>query len=182
MKAAFLDPRHSTAEVDGLAVADREAVRDAIIADTLHLFPDDDDVQGLEDAMRASWAALCIKMRGAPVELDGPAALRWWADLLATDARGGHRLALWGRAARMFLSLPAGGAPSECAFSSTTDAVTKKRMRLGDDTLEMMTIVRDFVKLPGFDMTELAATLAAKAEAEAAAAKAEEQAAADDDS
>jgi hypothetical protein len=86
-------------------------------------------------------------------------------------------LALWCRAARMFLSLPAGGAPSESAFSSTTDTLTKKRMSLADDTLEMMTVVRDYVRLPDFDINELATALAAKADAAAATAAAAEDAA-----
>ncbi len=126
---------------------DREAVRDAIIADTLHLFAgaNDDDDDGLDVSMSASWPALCTKLRAAPAALEGPEALVWWANLQEADARKAHRLSPWCRAARTFLSLPAGGAPSESAFSSTSEMVTKKRMRLGDDTLELMTVVRDYV-------------------------------------
>jgi hypothetical protein len=180
VKAAVLDPRHATAELDVLTQADREAVRDAIITDTLHLFADTDmdDDDGLSVSMCASWPALCGKLRAAPVILDGPAALRWWADLQEADSQKAHRLSPWCRAARMFLSLPAGGAPSESAFSSTSEMVTKKRMRLNDDTLEMMTVVRDYVRLPEFDINELATTLAAHADAAVAAA--EGQALADD--
>ncbi len=171
VKAAVLDPRHAAAELEVLPLRDREAVRDAIIADTLHLFDDDDD--GLDVSMSASWPSLCAKLRAAPPALEGPAALHWWAHLQASDARKAHRFSPWCRAARMFLSLPAGGAPSESAFSSTSEMVTKKRMRLNDDTLEMMTVVRDYVRLPEFDINELATTLAAQADAAVAAAEAE---------
>lgn len=177
IKAAVLDPRHAANELDALAPSDRDAVRDAIIADTLHLFAaaddDDDDGAGLDVSMSASWSALCTKLRAAPAALEGPAALRWWADLQEADARKAHRLSPWCRAARMFLSLPAGGAPSESAFSSTSETVTKKRMRLNDDTLEMMTVVRDYVRLPEFNVNELATTLAAQADAALAAAEAD---------
>ncbi len=134
-------PRHAAAELEMLPERDREAVRDAIIADTLHLFAgaNDDDDDGLDVSMSAT------KLRAAPAALEGPEALVWWANLQEADARKAHRLSPWCRAARMFLSLPAGGAPPESAFSSTSEMVTKKRMRLGDDTLELMTVVRDYV-------------------------------------
>ena len=40
-------------------------------------------------------------------------------------------------------------------------------------TLEMMSVVRDYVRLPEFDINELATTLAAQADAAVAAAEAE---------
>ncbi len=139
-----------------MTIGDRDAVCDAIIADTLHLFADADEDDSFEIAMRTSWLALCTKLRAAPlapVPFNAVAALRWWTALQRADALVAHRLALWCRAARMFLSLPAGGAPSESACSSTSDTLTKKRMSLADDT----------------GINELATTLAAKADAAAAA-------------
>ncbi len=131
---------------------------------SLHLFSganDDDDDNGLDVSMSACWPALCTKLHAALAVLEWPDALLWWADLQESDARKGHCLSLWCRAARVFLSLPAGGAPLaplESAFSSISELVTKKRMRFGDDTLEMMTVVRDYVRLREFDINELAIT------------------------
>ncbi len=74
LKAALLDPRHAAAEADALTIRYREAVRDAIIADALHLFTgaNDDDDNGLSVSMSASWPALCTKLHAAPAALEGP--------------------------------------------------------------------------------------------------------------
>ena len=42
--------------------------------------------------------------------------------------------------------MPAGGSPSEFAFSATTEMVTKKRNNLGDDTLERLLVVRHYLR------------------------------------
>jgi hypothetical protein len=70
------------------------------------------------------------------------------ADVVARTAQSDAAIVLshFFLSARIFLSMPAGGAPSECVFSSTTDMVTKKRNCLGDDSMEQMTIVRHFVR------------------------------------
>ncbi len=49
-------------------------------------------------------------------------------------------------------------------------------MRMGDDALEMMTVVCDNARLPEFDINELAMTQAAQADAAASVANAEAQA------
>jgi len=77
----------------------------------------------------------------------------WSNSLTRTSERGAYFD--HARAVRLFLALPAGGAPSEATFSSTTEMVTKKRNRMGDATLEMLTVVRDFLRHPDFDLPTL---------------------------
>ncbi len=130
LKAAVLDPRHAAAEADALTIRDSEAVRDATIADALHLFAganDDVDDNGLNVSMSACWPALCTKLRAAPAALEGPTRFSGGQIFKSTMH---EKLIAWPvcRAARVFVSLPAGGAPLaplESAFSSTSELLTK---------------------------------------------------------
>ncbi len=49
--------------------------------------------------------------------------------------------------ARMLLSIPAGAAFSEAAFSQTSRNVSKFRTRLSDESLQMMTVCESFLSL-----------------------------------
>jgi len=126
----------------------------AITADTVHLFPEHLQV-AIEGALDNGWPSLLLMLRDAPVDMSGLDALAWWRSLSQGDAERGNLFSSHIRAARIFLSLPAGGAPSEATFSSTTEVVTKKRNQLGDVTLEMMTVIRNFLQMPDFDLTKL---------------------------
>ncbi len=108
-----------------------------------------------------SWKSLLAELRKALGGLSGEGALLWWRNFANTDEVGLH--INWARAARMLLAIPAGSSASECAFSSTGEMVTKKRTRLGDDTLEMMTIARHYTRRQGFDLQRMAAEIKAKA-------------------
>ena len=130
------------------------AITRAISADTLHLFPEEYQLT-IQGALDNGWSSLLDLLKLAPKDMSGEAALTWWRNLSITDAKRGHVHSSHVCAARMFLAMPAGGAPSEATFSSTTETVTKKRNQLGDDTLEMMTVVRNFLRSPEFDLTKL---------------------------
>jgi hypothetical protein len=154
LKAALLDPRHSHEVQARLSNTCICAVRDAIIADTLLLFESEELRETLEHSMKQSFKMLLTELNNAA--LNGMTCLQWWAELQARDAKRGHIFSNFFLSARVFLSMPAGGSPSECVFSSTTDMVTKKRNRLGDDTLEKMTVVRHFLKSRFYNFDDLA--------------------------
>ena len=152
IKAGLLDPRHSH-EVQGRLAADElQAAKGAIIADTLSLIRDEEMHEPIRTAMEGSFGVLLKRMPKAPGFAGS--ALTWWRDLRKSDAA--MVLSHFFVSARIFLSMPAGGAPSECVFSSTTDMVTKKRNCLGDDSLEQMTIVRHFVRSPRYNFSAVA--------------------------
>jgi hypothetical protein len=162
VKAAMLDPRHSAEMHDKLSEDERVAVRDAIIADVLHVLPAE-RADTYEKMLELTWESVLAELRKAPPALDGLGALLWWRTFVAKDVGGLH--VNWARAARLLLAIPAGSSPSESAFSSTGETVTKKRTRLGDDTLEMMTITRHYVRRPDFDLATMVAEVRARAKA-----------------
>ena len=158
IKAGLLDPRHSHEVQRRLSEKELHAVRDAIVADTVLLYRSEVLHKAIESAMEGAFEALmeCLKK----AETYHGSALAWWREL-----KSKHDEAVvfthYFLAARVFLSMPAGGAPSESVFSGTTDMVTKKRNCLGDDTLEQMTIVRHFVRSPRYKFDVLAKKMAA---------------------
>jgi hypothetical protein len=152
IKAALLDPRHSAEAQAMLSSDELLASRDAIIADVLHLLPDR-RAAAFATTMEAAWTSLLEELRTAPNGLDGPGVLTWWGSFVKTDAGGLH--VNWARGARMLLAIPAGSSPSESAFSSTGETVTKKRTRLSDETLEMMTITRHHVRETTFNVNKM---------------------------
>jgi hypothetical protein len=152
IKAALLDPRHSAEVQAKLSPDELETSRDAIIDDVLHLLPPM-RAAAYTSTMEAAWPTLLEELKAAPAGLDGPGVLTWWASFANTDAGGLH--VNWARGARMLLAIPAGSSPSESAFSSTGEAVTKKRTRLSDETLEMLTITRHHIRGATFDLTDM---------------------------
>jgi hypothetical protein len=48
----------------------------------------------------------------------------------------------------MFLVFPASESPSECAFSETSLVVIPLCTRISDNTLEALTIIRDYLNQP----------------------------------
>jgi hypothetical protein len=155
IKAAVMDPQYSRETCSRLGDRDLIDIRDAIIGDTIVLFSDDvQDVIGSQ--MPLGWASLLVALdKGADGNMDGEGCLAWWHKLSKNDAKKGNIHSNWVRSARMYLAMPAGGAPSEVGFSSTGEMVTKKRNLLGDKTLEQMTIIRHYVCQPGFDFNNL---------------------------
>ena len=61
--------------------------------------------------------------------------------------------------------------PAESAFSSTGEVVTKKRTRISDETLEMMTITRHHLRQPTFVLDDMVKNIMAEAKAALAAEK-----------
>jgi hypothetical protein len=57
--------------------------------------------------------------------------------------------------ARMLLSLPPSSAPSEREFSGAGRVYDHSRESLGDKTLEMLVVIRDFIKSDEYDFDEL---------------------------
>jgi hypothetical protein len=155
IKAALLHPRHSHEVQKHFSVSDLYAVTEAIIADTLTMFEKEVEVvrTAIDSSMRTSFPALLSLLKAAS-GTERP-ALKWWQELKAGAPRQGNIFCNFFLSARIFLSMPAGGAPSECTFSATTDMVTKKRNRLGDDTLEQMTIVRHYVRSGAYNFNAL---------------------------
>ena len=88
--------------------------------------------------------------------MSGGASANWRNHDVYRYEKSANVLSHYLRAARLYLSMPAGGSPSEVAFSSTTEMVTKKRNALSDCTLELMTVIRHFVRQPNFDFDKLA--------------------------
>lgn len=160
IKAGLLDPRHSHEVQSRLSEKELNAARDAIIADTVLLYRNEALHKAIESAMEGAFEALmeCLKQA---VAYRGT-ALGWWRDLKSKQDEA-VVFTHYFLSARIFLSMPAGSAPSECAFSSTTDMVTKKRNCLGDDTLEQMTVVRHFVHSPRYKFDVLAKKMEADA-------------------
>jgi len=97
--------------------------------------------------------------------------LKWWHNL-ANSAQSKFFSAVF-LFARMFLSMPAGSAPSERVFSQTTDVVTKKRNSIGDGTLEKLIVIRSFLKSRFFDFQTLISQLADDADKRQAEAEVE---------
>ncbi len=160
IKAGLLDARHSHEVQYKLSMDELDAARDAIIADTLLLYPDENLHDAIESAMKGAFKALMQRLAGAKTYAGS--VLNWWRNLKQKPDEADVFKHFF-RAARIFLSMPAGGAPSESVFSATTDMVTKKRNCLGDDTLEQMTIVRHFVRSPRYKFDILAKKMAADA-------------------
>ena len=156
IKAAILDPRHSRETCARLSSQDLHDIRAIIIEDTVALFPENrQDL--VADLMPRAWDLLLAQLdKAADLQLDGEGCLAWWRNFSIDDAKYGNTYSPWIRSARMYLAMPAGGAPSEIGFSSTGEMVTKKRNSLGDETLEQMTIVRHYVRQPGFDFVKMA--------------------------
>jgi hAT family C-terminal dimerisation region len=64
--------------------------------------------------------------------------------------------------ARMLFCIPAGSSPSEREFSSSGRVYTKIRNQLSEDVLEMIVVIRDFIKSQDFNFEELCVYLAKK--------------------
>ena len=96
-----------------------------------------------------------LKKLASAGEIKPEEVSKWWQATLEDDAKVGSLWQNFGRSARMFLSMPAGGAPSEVAFSDTTATVTKKRNLIGDRTLEQVTVLRRYIMSQKFDMDAL---------------------------
>lgn len=129
-------------------------MREAIAADVLVLYSDEDPLvaQGIGAVMEAGFPYLCEQLKAAGV-LSKEEVLRWWHGFSEGDRTG--LVQPFALAARMYLSMPAGGAPSESAFSATTGIVTKKRNRLGDETVEQLLVVRHWVQRPEYKFKEM---------------------------
>ena len=158
VKAGLLDPRHSHEVQDRLTKKELVAVKDAIIADTLHLWTKEALHGAIEAAMQGAFESLMEKLKEASSY--GGSPLTWWCHLKNCGEEADVFKPFF-RSARVFLSMPAGGAPPESVFSATTDMVTKKRNCLGDDTLEQMTIVRHYLRSPQYKFDDLAKKMAA---------------------
>jgi hypothetical protein len=70
---------------------------------------------------------------------DALSILSWWRDCKQDGVE------VFKNAVRVIMCIPAGSSLSEFTFSHTTRDVTKLRNRLGDDTLEMLTVVQSFL-------------------------------------
>lgn len=160
-----------------LTLTQLAAVRDAIIADTVHLCANEDLHSAIENAMEGSFEAMMQLLRK---ENYSGCALEWWRKLRSRPEEA-VVFSHFFRAARIFLSMPAGGAPSESVFSSTTDMVTKKRNSLSDKTLEQMTIVRHFVRSPRYSFEAMSETMVEAVEKHQGQGNAEEELEEEDD-
>jgi hypothetical protein len=157
IKAALLDPRQSRWMQEQLDETALEAALEAIVADTVLLFGDDDDalVALMGHSMLGGGSTVLQALRKANLSADGD-ALQWWATFAVTaDTKGTGLLKPWCRAARMFLAMPAGSSPSEFAFSATTNIVTKKRTLLADETLEMTMVLHHYVTSGQYDLKKV---------------------------
>lgn len=154
IKAALLDPRYSSFVQEKLGPDETKAACDAIVADTLHLFPEEAPLNAIQQQMDMAFPSLLKKLASAG-EVKPEEVSKWWQATLEDDAKVGSLWQNFGRSARMFLSMPAGGAPSEVAFSDTTATVTKKRNLIGDRTLEQVTVLRRYIMSQKFDMDAL---------------------------
>jgi hypothetical protein len=166
VKAALLDTRYSREVVEHLSEGGLKAVKEAIISDTLALFRDETLHDAIRKGMEGSFGGLLQKLQNA---CDEPDCLKWWAGLKKENEKHGSVFSNFFWSARLFLSMPAGGAPSECVFSSTTDMVTKKRNSLGDATLEQMTSIRNFVRSRTYKFDNVADRMVRRAKEIAAA-------------
>jgi len=62
--------------------------------------------------------------------------------------------------AAMYINFPAGSAASERGFSITSAIVTKQRNRISDDTLEQLTVIRDYLTQTDYTFEDLVSALA----------------------
>lgn len=158
IKAAILDPRFS-AFIQGKLDPDQiMAVRESIIADTLTVIPRVASPELAESVMQSAFAYVLQKLQSADVAESGD-VLPWWKDFFAEDASAGLLCANFSWSVRMYLSMPAGEAPSEQVLSVATDIVTKKRNRLSDQTIEQLLIVHHFVKSDWYNFETLVAQI-----------------------
>ncbi len=151
IKAALLDPRYSAFVQNQHSPDEIQKICNAIVADTLHLFPTAEHLRVIQKQMDVSFPLLLSKLQSAP-KLKAEEVLPWWKTLFAEDSK---TVSLWQNfraSVRLFLSMPAGGAPSEVVFSDTTGTVTKKRNQIGHHMLEQVTVLRNFIKSDQFDM------------------------------
>lgn len=156
IKAAVLDPRYSDFAQQKLGMKLKD-VCDAVVADSLHLFPKESPLDLIQQNMDLAFPNLLQKLRTAKehAEITEDQVLPWWRSIFADDAQKGSLLQNFKHSVRLFLSMPAGGAPSEVAFSDTTGTVTKKRNQIGHQTLEQVTIVRHFIKSDKFNFEKV---------------------------
>lgn len=150
--ACLLDPRYTCRLYEAYGEARLKPVVQAIASQGGLLFANQQLVQTL---MQASADQVVKRLRSSRVD---PAAkphvaLQWWKELTLNDSDG--IFAQWGEAAKMFLSMPAGGAPSEFQFSVTGRLVTKLRNRLGDHMLQMCLLITAFSRSKLYDFDEI---------------------------
>ena len=137
--ACLLDPRHTKTLYKYYGEERLAVVVDGIIEETVVMFQHQDIVRvHMKGAAQVILKAL---QESELTDESGPEeALAWWRNFMEddTDSLFKH----WGEGAKMFLAMPAGGAPSEIQFSTTGRFVTKLRNRLGDRMLEMCLIIK----------------------------------------
>lgn len=156
LKAAFLDPRFSKEvqkRFDGKVL---ECLKGAIIADTLLLV--DESHVSLVEAQLPGALNHVAKLMSELKDPESVDCLRFWKDL--SVSKQSSLLSSVFLSARLYLSMPSGGSPSECVFSSTTDLVTKKRNSLDDRTVEKVVIVRAYARSPLYSLESVVADLA----------------------
>ncbi len=79
IKAGLLDPRHSHEVQRRLSADELDAARDAIIGDTLLLYPDENLHEPVDSAMTGAFKALMRRLDAAKTY--GGSVLGWWRDL-----------------------------------------------------------------------------------------------------
>jgi hypothetical protein len=160
IKAAILDPRFSSFVQDSLDADKIQSVRDSIIADTVTVMPnlDPDSVPMVEKVMEITFPQLLSALKGANIQ-DAADVLPWWKNFFSNDAKKHTLCAHFSWSVRIYLSMPAGEAPSEQVLSMATDIVTKKRNRLADQTIEQLLIVSHYTKSPLYNFDELMAKI-----------------------
>ena len=107
------------------------------------------------------------KLLACPQMICLSTALDWWRTFQANDEA--CFFVMWGEGAKMFLAMPAGGAPSEFMFSRTGRFITKLRTRMGDVTLEMCLLINHYVHSNDYDFNLLMQRMEALIEASEAA-------------
>ena len=154
IKAALLDPRFSLSIQDALDSRQITSVRDCIIADTLAVMPDGVVADLAENVMEVTFSHLLDQLKQAKVQR-AEDVLPWWKQFFMHDAGTGNLCANFKWSVRMYLSMPAGEAPSEQVLSVATDIVTKKRNRLADRTIEQLLIVKHYAKSEIYNFDQL---------------------------
>ncbi len=152
MLAALLDPYAYIEMIPFVSSERQKRLWGKLIEDALRFTDTNDEVRlkFQKNSLTGAKPLLIIAMEAWVAKAKNQDPLEFWKAQESDSVTS-----MFYDVAAMYLSGVATSAPSERAFSSTTGSITKKRTQLGDDTLEMITVCRDWVRQPSFAQDEI---------------------------
>jgi hAT family C-terminal dimerisation region len=180
LRSAALDPRFSNLELLDIEGALVDQVWDSIIDETILLYKKDplaeeydrwkeektSFLRSMAKPVRRTLLKLSTSFLKDNGTIPGGDPLMFWKSVcdgsIGGDLDKDQCLCFspFSTCARMFFCIPAGSSPSEREFSASGRVYTELRNKMSDETLEMLVVIRDFIRSPEFDFQELCLHLA----------------------